>query len=75
MAAQGPSADERLIELECRYAELERLFEDLNSVVLEQQAALEGLQRETAQIKAHLRRIADDQEDSSWEAQAPPPPS
>jgi uncharacterized coiled-coil protein SlyX len=51
--------DDRLTELEIRYAHLERQFAELSEVVFEQQKAIEALQREVANATRRLRDLGE----------------
>ncbi|MEM8944330.1 MAG: SlyX family protein [Planctomycetota bacterium] len=61
----NPTADDprddaaKRVELEHKLAFLQRAFDDLNSVVLEQQAALDSLRRDIGSLKQHLQRLED----------------
>jgi SlyX protein len=49
-----PSAEDRLIELESRLMHQDALLEQLNAVVVEQQVALDRLQREVALLREQI---------------------
>ena len=61
-------APHRLTEIETSLMHLEKLYEQLNEVVIEQQAQIERLQRELDAV----REAAKDGDDS--DAPEPPPP-
>jgi SlyX protein len=59
--------EERVIELESRHLHVENLLEKLNEVLVEQQAAIERLEREVARLREELRAPPEDEVE-------PPPP-
>lgn len=52
------NAEERLIELEIRYAHQERLVEDLNSIVAEFGRRIATLERENRSVREMLSALA-----------------
>lgn len=50
--------DERLVELEIRYAHQERLVEDLNSIVAEFGRRIASLERENRSVREMLSALA-----------------
>ncbi len=62
--------EERLIELESKVSYQDKLLEDLDEVVTEQQAQLERLGREVERMTAQVRAART----SESEGEEPPPP-
>ncbi len=60
-------SDERLIDLESRLMHQEKLLEQLNEVVTEQQSMIERLQRELAALREQFSHVGEEQ------AEEPPP--
>ena len=60
-------SEDRLTELEMQFMHLEKRYEQLNEVVIEQQAAIERLTRELASLRESIQ-----QPDAAGDE--PPPP-
>ena len=60
---------DRLIDLEERYMHLEKLVDQLNTIVTEQQAEIEGLVRQIKRLEDEVQSAPDDSA-----GEEPPPP-
>ncbi|GEM_PF-2753852 len=57
------SAEQKLIDLECRYAELEHTVHELNAVVTEQARAIDTLATQVRKLKNVVETVAERQHD------------
>lgn len=59
MSSPEPPSESRLVELEIRYAHLERLVDDLSQVVFEQGKTIDALRAELLRFRQRLDEPSD----------------
>ncbi len=62
-------ANDHLIDIEERYMHLEKLVDQLNEIVTDQQAQIEALSRQLGAVRAEIQTGAE-----KSEGEEPPPP-